>query len=268
MITVLFGLLAAQSSFLPQPKPQIPNRPRIPQGAFLTPKVFPGQPGWNPSKMTPEQFAQAADLAFKNLRGVSADTNCQMQFTTGRGLSLGRIFIRDQANFSIEYPFVTSAPKDFEKQTLMSYKGKFGIFMLAGWRKKGSLANRPRLLPAKSFAAWPWWGGRFLFAGIGTHERPIAQLVREARSAGIRSTVEDRSLIAGGKRVSLRRLLMTKPNGMQYEITSMANLGLPVTFRTSVPMKGGKVQKTVFALRWNLSPGQSFPDEAFALVTK
>ena len=256
MILFVLGLVLKQSSFMPLPQPRTNGLVNMSAG------VDPGV--WKKARITPEQMASAVDASVKNLHGAFADTKCQIEFAPdGRGTSLGRIFIRDTRTYAIEYPYVERVPRDFEKQTMMAFKGKFGIFTSLGWRRRGPLVSRPRLVPTQSLAEWPFHGGRFLFAAVGSSERPLSQLVSEARKSSLTVKIDERNLVAGGKPVSLWRMTISKPKGLNYEITAVAKLGYPLTLRTTVP-KGGKLQKTLFAIRWNFKPSQPFPDDLFA----
>jgi len=221
---------------------------------------------WKKSSVSPEALARRTDASVKGLRNVSASTRSIYGLVVGQGISQGNIQVHDSQNFRIEYPYVDKRPQDFDKQAMVAGQARFGILSGTGWTKRGPLVRRAPLVPAKSLAEWPWHGGRFLFAGLGSKETPVTQLVREARQRAMRLKVEERTLFATGTIVTLQRLTIDRAGSPTLSLTVDGRSGLPVTWQTN--SGGKKGQTTLFGLRWNLQPGQKFSNDLFVVPVR
>jgi len=273
--------LVAGASFA-QVKPKAPAKP--PQKHGVTSEVVRPRPplqtpgpagsgGWKPSRTSASTLAAGVDRAFQTMRSVSGQSRFVVNIPQGTGYNGSTLSVVSPTKYRLEYPYLPSNYKRYLGQALVCDGKKFGIFAeVGGFILMKPLAQRPSLIPAKVLPGWPREFPRYMFATVGTTQRPFSRLVAEALAPSQQLTVasEERTVVQNGRKATFHRLLFTRKKGSKLGALSMeiivdGSYLLPITFRNVFPGAKG-VWNTFWTARWNFQKNQKFEGVNFTVA--
>ena len=261
------------------PPPSQPNLLDPKQREAIVPKVSPEQKAAltkiftidrKVSKaLTPELVAKAADTALQKASRISGESNALFESGQGSGRDKSKIQILDGRRYRIEYPYMERVPRDLDQQTLIADGRVATVFSNTGWRPQGD--PKARKSSAIDLKYWPLHFARDMFAAVGTKETPLQNLVKVAKSKGMKVTGDERTVTSGGKKFQMRRILISgkSPSEPNIEIVTDAARGYPITVRTETkagPLATkGVPTRTVWSVYWRFGTEAVIDTRGFAI---
>jgi len=273
LVAALAVTSAIQTKVGPVPKPTKTQSTRLPAEMII---AVSGTAGWSKTNLTPIQIASKMDQSLKVLKQTKGQYRYMIDTPKGRGLAFGDLWVPSQAKYRLEVPFIPTDPRDLSKQTIVSDGNRFGIIATGGWQNLRPRAQRPNLVSRPVRSKWLYQMGRIGVAGIGSTERPFADLVRELGPNGYRVTAEQRVLAAGTGKTTFYRILATKSGSLldSIELTTVGTSWLPLNLRgrrALAAKKGQPAPKPVTALwtaRWEPARPLEFDQKKFEVPKK
>ncbi|RYG42855.1 hypothetical protein EON79_18110 [bacterium] len=179
----------------------------------------------------------------------------------------GKLFIKSPKVFHLEFPVTSEAVyySDWMTYYEVADGKKFGRRRRGGWKDFSAVTSRPPLNKGGVLNTWVIQGPSRVLGSIGTDHAPLAALLREARAAKAKVTVERSS----GTPIPMERLkIVRKGDGkkilpIDLEIVAEPNRGLPLSMFTIGFDKRKKSVALRWAAKWNMNPKQDFQTEYF-----
>lgn len=219
--------------------------------------------------LAPELVAKAADTALQTASRISGDSNALFESGQGTGRDKSKIQILDGRRYRIEYPFMERVPRDLDQQTLMADGRVATVFSNTGWRPQGD--PKTRKSSAVDLKNWPLHFARDLFSAVGTKETPLQNLVKVAKSKGMKVIGDEKTVTSKGKKFRMRRIVISgkSPSEPNIEIVTDAVRGYPITVRTET--KAGPLAtkgiptRTVWSVYWRFGTDAIIDTSRFAI---
>lgn len=234
--------------------------------------------GWNKAAVSAETIAAKADTALRNLKDVTGTYGSMLVEPDGsRARSEGKIWVLTPTKFRLEYPFMLKTPRDIDKRILVAngsevainaraeklVNGKMVSDGMNSWVKRTKAGQQGTWSVPGMLTRWHLQAPQHVMLGVGSNAKPFARVLAEARKAGYKVSAETRSTGS----ISMERIVLRKPNH-EMELVFDAKRSVPLTVRTILLPKTPKVTQSVWAVRWNLTPGNKFEAKLFALPAK